>query len=147
MAGETHAHGTKFHWWDPDAGPAAWAQIANLTNVSGPGNTKDTLETTDLLSVDKFRTFISSLRDAGEVTLTMNWEYTEWDKLYQVYLKDTNDNFAIEIPTATATVIEFEGIVTACPAPENPFDGLRTSEITIKVSGKPTIDTTLDPIV
>lgn len=149
MAGELHGLGTQFHRWNADLSTPAWEQICNIVSISGPSNTKDTLETTDLCTVDGFRTFIAGLKDAGEVALTMNYGKDVWEKLYADFESAENFNYAIKIPdegSNPGAVLEFEGILTACPL-EAPFDGLITSEVTIKISGKPVIDTSLNPVV
>lgn len=145
MAQEIHGLGTLFKRWLPSAsiGGGAWEDVCNITSISGPGNTKDTLETTDLCTIDGFRTFISGLKDAGEISLAMNYGQTVWQKLYADYEGVLNGNYAIVLPDGLT--LEFEGLVTACPL-EIPMDEKVTSEVTIKISGKPTIDLLLSPI-
>lgn len=143
MANELHGLGARFKRWNPDALPSpAWEDVCNITSISGPGYAKDTLETTDLCSDDGYRTFIGGLKDAGEISLAMNYAEAPWTALYGDYDQVAPGNYAIVLPAPDNTVFEFQGLVTAIPL-EVPFDEKITSEVTIKISGKPTIDSSL----
>lgn len=142
MADEQQGMGVHFYRYDKDADPSPdFEQLCNITQISGPSYTRDTLETTDLCSTDGFRTFIGGLRDAGEVTLSFNYSKEIWDKLYEDYLDDENNDYGIHIPAPNEMGIEFNGVLTGPPL-EIPRDDLITVEVTIKVSGKPTIGST-----
>jgi len=143
MAQEIHGLGTLFKRWNSALSIPAWEDVCNVTAISGPGYSKDTLETTDLCSTDGYRTYIGGLRDAGEITLSMNYGTDVWALMYADFDAINPGNYAIVLPDGV--VFEFVGLVTACPI-EIPMDEKLTSEVTIKISGKPTIDSSLNPI-
>lgn len=137
MADELHGLGTKFLRWNADALPSPiFEQMCNITSISGPGYAKDTLETTDLCTVDAYRTFMAGLKDAGEVSLAVNYATAVWALLYADFEAAVNNNYQIVLPDNTT--LEFAGLITAVPL-EVPMDEKITSEVTIKISGKPVI--------
>lgn len=123
--------GTYFQKWD--ASKTDWVTIAEITNVGGPSATRGTHDTTTLDTEGGYRTFIAGFRDAGEITLSMNFTRTGFDLMLADFESDEPQNYEIVLPDEDITTIEFEGLVTGLPLtiPE----GVVTVEVTIKISG------------
>lgn len=66
------SQGTKFFIEDP-ATPTLLDFICEIGDISGPGNTRETIDVSTHCS-DGWREFIGGMRDGGEVTFTLNFE-------------------------------------------------------------------------
>ena len=126
--------GTIIQKWD---GASSWDAIAEVTNISGPGMTRDLIEVTSLDSVGGWREFISGFRDGGTVVLSMNYTRAGLDSFFADFESDDKANYEIILPDGTS--LEFEGLVQEFPL-TIPTDSQITMEVTIKVTGPPTIN-------
>lgn len=121
-------------------------EVAEVTNIGGPGLARDTLEATHHKSPNMWREFIKGLKDGGEVSMDLNFmpfNSTHNASLANGLLADfSNDttisNFVLTFPDSGATQWSFPGIVTGFE-PSQPFDDKLTASVTIKVSGQPTL--------
>ena len=127
--------GTIVQKWD--IGTSDWTTIAEITNISGPGMTRDLIEVTSLDSTDGYREFISGFRDGGNVVLSMNYTRAGLDEFLADFESTVIQNYEIYLPDGTS--IEFEGYVQEFPL-TIPTDSQITMETTIKISGPPTIN-------
>jgi len=116
---------------------SSWSTIAEVTNISGPGMTRDLIEVTSLDSTGGYREFIGGFRDGGNVVLSMNYIRASLDEFLADFESDTIQNYEIVLPDGTS--IEFEGYVQEFPL-TIPTDSQITMEATIKISGQPTIN-------
>lgn len=127
--------GTVIQKWSISS--SVWTAIAEVTNISGPGMTRDLIEVTSLDSTDGYREFIAGFRDGGNVVLSMNYTRSGLDEFLADFESDTIQNYEIVLPDGTS--IEFEGFVQEFPL-TIPTDSQITMETTIKLSGAPTIN-------
>jgi len=127
--------GTVIQKWT--IGSSVWTAIAEVTNISGPGMTRDLIEVTSLDSTGGYREFIAGFRDGGTVVLSMNYTRAGLDEFLADFESDTIQNYEIILPDGTS--IEFEGFVQEFPLTV-PTDSQITMETTIKVSGAPTVN-------
>ena len=100
--------GTKLYRWDE----SAWVAIAEISEIGGPKKSRDTIEVTNLDSLDGYREFIGSFRDGGTVSLKMNFTRATYDVMNEDFESDALQNYEIVLPDADATSFEFEGLVT-----------------------------------
>lgn len=138
MSNEQIGIGVKFYRWDMDPTTPAFIEMCNITGLGGPSYARDVLETTDLCTEGGFRTFVGGLRDAGELTVSMNFNKDNFNLMMEDFLIDTPNKYGISIPLPNEMAFEFEGLVQGPPI-EIPRDDIITMEVTIKISGKPTI--------
>lgn len=127
--------GTQFRRWSG----SAWVKIAEINSITGPGMTRDTIDVTSLDSTGGYREFITGFRDGGTVSLSMNFTRSTYDTMLADFESDSAQNYEIVLPDAENTSLEFEGLVTECPLSISPDDKI-TSDVVIKVSGQPTVD-------
>lgn len=129
------------------ASPELFTDIAEVTDISGPGLARDAVEVTHTASPNRWREFISGLKDGGEVSLTMNHlpnnatqaaasgglvgEFATTDG-------DTPSNYRLSFPTSPAVLWTLPCIVTAFE-PATPIDEAMAATATFKVSGEPTL--------
>lgn len=128
--------GTEFYRWDETS--SSWKQLSEITDVSGPSKAREAVEVTHLNSPDKYKEFIKGLKEAGDVSLSMNFTRAQYDIMSTDFESENNQNYKIVIPDAERTTIEFEGMITELGL-AIPVGDKITSDVTIKVSGKPTV--------
>ena len=128
--------GTKFYRWTADS--SAWTEVAEINSISGPTKSRDTIEVTTLSTTGGYKEFISDLRDAGNVSLSMNFTRATYDIMNADYENDENQNYKIVLPDTEETTLEFEGMVMELPLNITVGDRI-TADVEIKISGKPTV--------
>jgi len=129
--------GTKFRRWN--ASLSKWETVGEINSISGPGMSRETIDVTNLNSEDGWREFITSFRDGGEVTLSMNYTRDTYETMFNDFMSDQRQKYEIILPDDDITTMVFDGLVTNAPW-EIPTDDKITSEVTIKVSGAPQLE-------
>lgn len=137
------AFGTQFMRGDGGS-PEQFTPIANITTISGPSRSRETIDVTTHGSPDGWREFIGGLKDGGEVSLELNYDPAEVSH-------DLDDDFDDVEPRSYRIVIlpgtedehtwDFKGIITEL-SDEFPYDDKMARSVTIKVSGKPILTQT-----
>lgn len=115
--------------------------IANLTSIDGVGVSADTIETTALDTVGGYRTFVGSLRDAGEVSISGQFTHASHSSLFVDFEDGSLDSYTIEFPdvlTTSGTKWTFTAVVTGFSTSVE-LEDLISFEATLKISGKPTL--------
>lgn len=133
--------GTQFKRATTLTGPFTYALIANVTNISGPSRSRETIDVTAHDSPDQWMEFIGGLKDGGEVSLDINYDPGQTSH-------DLDDDFDDDVPRSYQIVIlpdtddehtwTFTGVMTGLED-EFPYDDKMARTLTIKVSGKPTL--------
>lgn len=129
--------GTKFYRWDADS-PAAWEAIAEINSIDGPGMTRGTIDVTSLDSEGGYMEFIAAIRDAGSVSLQMNFQRSTYEIMKNDFEDESPQNYKIVLPDEDETTLEFEGLVTELPLSITVTDKI-TCDVTVKISGKPVL--------
>lgn len=127
--------GTRFRRWSG----SAWADIAEINSISGPSMTREQIDVTSLDSTGGYREFIAGFRDAGTISLSMNFTRSTYELMQGDFEDDDNQNYEIVLPDDELTSIEFEGIVTEMPLSITADDKV-TVDVTIKISGEITVN-------
>ena len=122
--------GTKFQRW----ADSAWANIAEVNTITGPGMSRETIDVTSLDSTDGYREKIGGLRNGGTVVLNMNFTRSNYDAFKEDFESSALGNYRIHLPDAEDTSVEFEGWVTELPLAVSPDDRI-TMDVTIEVTG------------
>lgn len=116
---------------------ATGTAIVGLTSIDGLSLSADTIETTDLSNVGGYRSFVNGLKDAGECSLS-----GFFDASHETVLTDfeagTVGSYLITFPDGTTWT--FSAVVTGFSTSVE-LEDLVSVEITLKVSGKPTLAT------
>ena len=128
--------GTVFNRWDATASSSAgaWEPIAEINSITGPGMSRDTIDTTTLDTQDGYRTFITGFRNAGTMTLAMNFTQTSYLLMKGDFESNDAISYQVVLPDTEETVIEFDGLVTEIPL-TIPTDDKITADVTIQISG------------
>jgi predicted secreted protein len=136
MAGKD-GFGTELRRGD-GGGPEVFTAIAESTNISGPGISREAYDVTTHQSPDAWREFIGGLKDGGEVTVDINYDPDVHDTLVADFEDPDPRNYQLAWPTTPETVWSFPAILTGFE-PEGPHDDKLTGSLTFKVAGKPTL--------
>ncbi len=123
--------GTKFYRWSG----AAWAALAEVTAINGPGMSRNTIDVTSLDSEDGYAEFITGMRDSGTIALTMNFTNTTYAAMKDDFESNVPGVYRIVLPDDETTTLEFEALVTEVPLGITTGDKV-TSNVTMKISGK-----------
>lgn len=111
--------------------------IGELTNVSFPGGTRETIDVTHYASPGGRREFINGLIDPGEATLEGN--FIDADEGQQ-YLKDAYDSgtvYTYVILVKNSGYISFDSIVTNFETVFGAVGEKISFSVTMKLTGEP----------
>ena len=127
---------TKFERSD---GAGGWDKLAEVYNIAGPGMTRETVEVTTYDSPDGYREKIPGLKDAGQLTFTMNFRRDNYTTIKTDF--DSNDRvqYRVVLPDEDETTMTFWGLVTELPLTVPEGDRI-TCDVTIEISGVVELD-------
>jgi predicted secreted protein len=108
--------------------------LAEVTSITGPTMTRDFIDVTSLDSTGGYREFITGFRDAGTISLNMNFTETSYIALKEDFETPTANSYSIVLSNSEATEISFEGLVTEIPI-TIPTDDKISVDCTIKITG------------
>jgi predicted secreted protein len=138
MAGKD-AFGTEFRRATTLSPGTVFETIANVTNISGPARSRETIDVTAHDSPDQWMEFIGGLKDGGEVSLDINYDPNEVTHDLDDDFDDTSArNYRVVIlpDTEDEHTWSLTGIMKEL-SDEFPYDDKMQRTMTIKVSGKP----------
>lgn len=126
------------------ASPEQFTAIAQVRTINGMNITRDSIESSHHDSTDKWRDFLPGFKDAGDITLDLEWDPLGATHKYTTggFLKKlddtTNTNFQLVWPTSPVVTWNFTAHLTGV-SPVAPHEDKLTMTATFKVSGKPTL--------
>lgn len=127
--------GVQFHRWNG----SHWDSISEITSIKGPGMKRETIEVTNIDSVGGWKEFIAGFREAGTLSLSMNFSRGNLDLFMEDFASDDEQYYEIVIPDAQITTIEFSGMVTELPLSITAKDAI-TNDVTIQITGMPVVN-------
>lgn len=113
--------------------------IAQVANITPPQPERETVEVEDLDPADGVMKKLAGLIDPGEVSLTLNFDPADngHKALEDDFYAGVARNYRIVLPNGYGWT--FSGIVTAFAPQEISAGDVLQVEVTIAVSGKPTL--------
>jgi predicted secreted protein len=130
-----NAFGTKLQRGD-GAATEVFVSIADVTALTPPALSRDTLDVTSHDSVNGWMEFVGGLKDPGECSADVNYQPAEHDDLVSDFEDDVPRNYKIVFPDGTTWA--FAALLTGFE-PDAPYDDKLAATLTWKVTGKPTI--------
>jgi len=115
----------------------AFTAIGNVYDVKGPEIKRDTYDVTAHDSANGWREFIGGLKDAGEVTISVNYDPSIHDTLVADFEDTAPRNYKMVFPQSLGEWA-LKLILTEF-SQEAPSDDKLSAELKFKVSGKPTV--------
>lgn len=128
MSDAIMGHGTVFERWDG----TTFVAVAEVFDINGPGMSRDVIEVTNYDSPNKWREKIAGLRDAGEVSFTLNFLATSYTVFRDDFDSDDSVQYKITLPGGFN--LTFNGFVTDLPLTV-PVGDRVTMDVTIEISG------------
>jgi len=111
--------------------------IGSVHDVKGPEIKRDTYDVTAHDSANGWREFIGGLKDAGEVSITVNYNPSVHDVLVADFEDTAPRNYKMVFPQALGEWAL--RLILSEFSQEAPVDDKLSAELKFKVSGKPTI--------
>lgn len=129
--------GTKFQ--REGATPGTFEDIAQVVSITPPQSEADDVEIEELDPADGYKRYLPGLLDAGEVSLTLNFDpaNTGHNALLSDHQNRATKNYRIVLPDGYQWT--FSGYVKSFAPQEISAGEVIQAEVTIKVSGKPTL--------
>jgi len=124
-------------------GTATTATLTNVTNISGLDSDVSEIDVTSHDSSGKYREFVSSFIDAGEVQFDLNFNPNEVTHRATtggiLWLRDQGivAPFKLKFPGTPAHSVSFMGFVKSAPL-DLPFDDKQSATVTVRVTGSAT---------
>lgn len=130
----TSGYGAKFYLGD-GGGPEVFTKISELAAVVPPDKQQETAEATHMESPQRFKEYILTMKDSGEVQLTFNWLPTDSTQalIDAAYDNSRRCNMRIVFYGDTQR-IEGQGIITNISR-TIPMGDRLTRVVTIKATG------------
>ena len=123
--------GTTFKRWDG----SKYVALAEVNSITGPSMTRAFLDVTSLDSTGGYREFITGFRDAGTISLKMNFTAASYAAVKEDFQSAVANQYLITLSDTTLSSLEFEGLVTELPL-SIPTDDKISADCTIKISGE-----------
>lgn len=126
------------------ADPVSYTNIAEVKDVSGPSLSQDTEDVTSHGSPGNWEEHIPTILRSGEVTFTINYVPTDSTHdstdglLSDLEAQTAARKFRVIWPDQPGTQWDFTAIVTNFE-PSGPVDGAFEAEVTLKLTGQPTL--------
>lgn len=120
---------------------AAYAEVANVANIGGPGLALDTEDVTTHDSTSGWEEVVGTILRSGELSLELVYDpaaATAGATSGLVYLMEERILAFFKLTFPDTTEWSFRGYVSGFE-PGAPADGALTASVTIKVSGVPTL--------
>ncbi len=142
MSDATASYGTQFQVGD-GGGPEVFTAVAEVKSIGGFEISANTEEVTHMLSTRRFREFVKTVLEMGDIDLTVNWlpaNATQDATTGMVSLLEDFGitNFKIVWPDAANTEWIIPGFATGF-ASDQEFDGASEADFTITPTGAPTL--------
>lgn len=123
----------------------AYANIAQITNISGPGMALDTEDVTTHDSTGAFEEVVATVLRSGEMTLDIVYDpvddtHDKAGSLGLLYRMDSKklSAYKITFPDTGGTIWYFDAYPTGFE-PGAAVDGALTASVTLKLTGQPTL--------
>lgn len=113
---------------------ATFGTVGQITKLSLPGIDAGEIDVTTMDSVEKWKEFIASLKDAGELSVDVLYTDSQYGALLDAIGGD-NEDWTITLPDGATFVCA--GFLKSVGG-EVPMDGAIANALGIRLSGKPT---------
>jgi predicted secreted protein len=115
--------------------------ISEVTSISAPNLTADTIDVTTHGSTGRYREFIQGLRDGGEITIEGYYTTASANTITTQLNTSATATATIDLPTTPSTTRFTATVICTAFSSEAPVDGAIGYSATFKVTGQPTLGT------
>lgn len=120
---------------------SSYTDIAEVKEITGPGLSVTAVDVTNHASANGYKEVIGGLKDGGEITFACSWitSNTQHAQILTDFEAKTVRNFKITLNSAAGSKYWTAACLITKFDPAYPIDGALGLQITLKVSGKPTL--------
>lgn len=111
--------------------------VSEITNVSSPKISADTIDVTTHNNTTKFRDFIKGLMDGGEITIEGNMNYTDYATVFVAAVTTSLYSSTVNMPTSPSTTRFTANVMVTALETSAPHDDKIPFSATMKVTGVP----------
>lgn len=115
--------------------------ISEVTSISAPNFSADTIDVTSHGSTGRYREFIQGLRDGGEITIEGFYSTASANTITTQFNTTATATATIDLPTTPSTTRFTATVICTAFSAESPVDGAITYSATFKVTGQPSLGT------
>ncbi len=115
--------------------------ISEVTSISAPNLSADTIDVTTHGSTSRYREFIQGLRDGGEISIEGFYTTASSATIVTQFNTTSAATATIDLPTTPSTTRFTASVICTTFSAEAPVDGAIGFSATFKVTGVPTIGT------
>jgi len=122
-----------------DSSPEVWTTMGEVTNITPPEMSRDSVDATHEQSPNGWREFIPGLKDGGEVSLELNYvpgNASTLALMAELNLSGQSATKPRRILFTDGSFLEFDAFLTNF-GPEAPIDDKMAASVTFKVTGRP----------
>jgi predicted secreted protein len=119
-------------------------RLLEMTSISGPSQSRDTIDVTSHDSLDMYREFIAGPASGGEVSVEGNLIIEDelgQMNFYEDLQAGTKRSAWIVLPMATGAAMSFNAIPTNF-SPSSPYEDKISASMAMQITGKPVLYTT-----
>src|SRR3972149_3606612 len=143
MSNAVFAHGTLLKIGDGATPVEGFTTIAEVNDLGGPSLALEAVDVTNPPPLEGWREFIGGLLDGGEVSFSINYQPTHATHnnttgLLRDMRTRTKRNFQLVFTDIGGTTWSFTALVTGFE-PGAPVDAQLTADVTLQITGKPTL--------
>jgi len=125
------------------ASPEVFTTIAEVLDITGPGLTSDLVDITNMDSAGKWEESLPTILRSGEITFSVNFlpvnaTQSSTSGLINDFENRTNRNFQLVFTDSGTTTWSIAAYVTNV-SPSMPVAGATTMDVTLKLTGQPTL--------
>lgn len=125
--------GTVFNKWDTSTSVGTWTEIAEVTNISWEGASRETVEVYVLNASDDYVNKLQGVLNAGSVSLTILYTKAGFLALKTDLETRGDEEYQIVLPDGEA--LEFAGFVSELPL-DISSDDVMQGDVVIQINGK-----------
>lgn len=130
------AFGTTIGMGNGDGPPETFTNVADVTSIDVLDIDVDNIDATSHDSTGQWREFVASLKDAGELSLDLNYDPSAHGTLFSAI--GVEKNWQITLTDSGAAVVTFAAFINGFSA-QAPYDDKLSATVTLKVTGAVTI--------
>lgn len=133
-------YGTLFKTGD-GMSPETFTQLSEVTGITPPSMSRDSVDVSHEQSPSAWREFIAGLKDAGEISLDMNFDPANAGSTALMAELTLNGSAAVknrQIVFPDNSMFTFAAFLTKYE-PDAPLEKSMTAKVTFKITGAPTL--------
>jgi predicted secreted protein len=111
--------------------------VSEITNVSAPKISGDTIDVTTHNNTTRFRDFIKGLMDGGEITIEGNMNYTDYTTVFVASVTTSLYSSTVNMPTSPSVTRWTANVMVTSLETNAPHDDKIPFSATMKVTGIP----------